>query len=476
MAKIEGTEFLAPKARMGLWWDPRDSDTNDAGELNPLPDRRKAGIMSASSEGHWQLLVSSVEPLDDNAVIRRFSDVAPRRESIWGRTRDGSVSLFDGWCVSPRSWLRTGHEETWVGNWWAESGGAWFVPQDIADRVEVEFDIAAAWSERGLGPCRDLDLMDAWDPVARRLDLPDVLERQTNIGDSAVKLRRECVSDCGTEAFSARIRTYFSIDGQTALNDVKDRWVRPLYELLSFCWAENARVVEVLARDAQDGRNVRLYYPEPLAPQPKPGSMDSGLTVSPFLCLGDLERLAIDFGTLLARYFDWIGRGHRSTLSLLIDSQGPLLDHSVGSRLLSATRSLEAFKKATDSGRGRVNLGSAIGELIAHSGPVGEDISRLWDLRGNKPLEKSVPEIRSRYAAHVGGVGNQRFATVDELLDLERHVAALQWLLRWQYLQALGICDGDAADLVTKSRGYKGMLRITEQRYGNSDVDSSQGP
>ena len=474
MAKIEQTEFLAPQARLGHWWDPQDSDANDAGELNLLPARRKAGVMSVSSEGHWQLLISSVEPLDHNAIIGNFADAAPRREAIWGSTREASVSLLDGWCVSPRLWQRTDHEETWVGNWWAESSGAWFGTEDMADRVEVEFDIAAAWSERGLGPCLDLDLADAWDPEARRLELPDVLEWQANIGDSVLRLRRECVKESGTETFSARIRTYFSVDDQIALKSVRDQWVRPLYELLSFCWAENAEVMEVSVKDAQHGRIARLHYPQPLTTRSKPAEKDPGLTTSPFLCLGDLERSGVDFEMLLTRFFDWIGRGHGPALTLLVDSQRPLLDRSVGARLLSATRSLEAFENATPSRRGKFKLDSAIGGLLDRCGSVGQDIARLWGLRGSKQFQNSVAELRASHATHVDRGSDQRFASVEELLDLERHVDALQWLLRWQYLQALGINCNDVTDLITRSRGYKGMLWLTEQRYGNSDAGSGQ--
>ena len=468
MSKTSSHDFLAPGARFGHWWNPRDSASNGNGVLKTLPDKCAAGVVAVRDEGHWQLLVSDVRRRGGETPAVPSAQGVERREAIWGETRDESVSLFDGWCVRPRSLLNNEHESVWVGDWRAESWGIWIEPRDMASCVEIEFDIAAAWSERSLGRVRDLDLSDSWNPQARSFQLPESLVRQVDIGDAQLRLCRECVTDSSAEALTTRIRTYFSIDDELPFADIQERWVRPLFELLSFFWADNARVTGVKARDALHGRWLRLHYPEPLATKEDSVRQNATLTHSQFVNLGDLTELGIEFETVLPRFFEWIGKGNAPALTLLIDSQRPLLDHSVGSRLLSAARSLEAYKKTTQGDNRNVNLGSAIEDLLSRSGPIGCEVARLWKLRDQRPFHSVVPELRAKHAAHGhSGGGDQQFASVTELLDLECHVNALQWLLRWQYLQGLEISENHATQLVSESRGYRGMSVVTEQQYRN---------
>lgn len=149
---------------------------------------------------------------------------------------------------------------------------------------------------------------------------------------------------------------------------------------------------------------------------------------------------------------------------LLVDSQSPLLDHSVGARLLSAIRSLEAFEKAR-TGMKRPKVDKAVSRLVDASGSVGDDIVGLWTQRGDQKLANSLPELRVRYAAH-GRPGDEgHFPPEAELLDQEWHLKALQWLLRRRYLQEMGLDPTDTIDLVANAIGYKDDCEAIRQHY-----------
>ena len=77
------------------------------------------------------------------------------------------VSLLDGIRIRQAHPFDDTPEERWVGDWSAESKSAWIRPEDRAKRVEIEFDVGAAWSERPRGYGFDVDLDDSWCPKLR---------------------------------------------------------------------------------------------------------------------------------------------------------------------------------------------------------------------------------------------------------------------------------------------------------------------
>ncbi|WP_420443119.1 hypothetical protein [Candidatus Poriferisodalis sp.] len=465
MTSYSEDDFLAPSARLGHWWVPRDTPTRSDGSLSHIPASSSAGVLAMRDEGHWQLLIRDIRPSGGLVPEDSFAIGVERRDSIWGETRDASVSLFDAWCLKPASRLNRESESVWTGNWWAESWGAWIEPDDLASRIEIEFDTAAEWSERGIGLIRDINLAEVWNPDTRTVVVPDTLVRQADVDGDQVCLRRECVIDASAETLSVRVRTFFAIEELVPFASIQERWVRPLFQLLSLCSAANARVTRIRARTAEHERWLTLHYPDPLGIKSDGDRSGTASAHTPFINLGSLRDCGVDFGGLLSNYFDWYRHGYAAALTLLIDSQEPLLDHSVGSRLLSAARSIETYKKTAQGSDANVNLGAALKDLLARSGPIGQDIIRLWDLRGEKPFHNSIPYLRQKHAAH-GPLGNDwRFESVAELQDLERHAGALQWLLRWQFLQGLGVSPHDATELVTSCRGYKGMLASTERQF-----------
>lgn len=461
MATIDRDHFLAPNGRLGHWWLPRSEDSDENGQLSALPARRETGILSSSKAGHWELLVSSNRQPGDEPIDEPWAGQLIRREAIWGKTNSGCVSLFDGACLRPRSQITSDTESTWMGNWSVESRSVWVRPEDRARHIEIELDAGAAWCEQTSGT--HIDLMDRWDSQEGTFDMPDALVLKARVANAKVQLRRECVPLVATNSFSVRLRTYFTIEDDLSYCEIKEKWVRPLYELLSFCCATNTNVVAVQARDFQSRRSVDVYYPQPLAragDRSKDGTTNQRVQ---FAGLAELVATGTDFETLLGTYFGLQSKGFGSVIAFLVDSQGALLDRSVGARFLSAIRSLEAYEKMHQPNQKRVNLKASTKKILDGSGQIGADIERLWSIHGLRSFANSIPELRNEFAAHGRSGDCDRFPTEPENLKLEQHLDALQWLLRWRYVQNFGISTKDAESLVTESTGYKHMIHVLER-------------
>lgn len=468
MTAIDRSHFLAPEGRLGQWWLPRNEDQNEHGNLPHLPIRREAGILASSEAGHWELLVSSTRRPGDETIDEPWANQLIRREVIWGVTNEDNVSLFDGMCLRPRSALTSDSESTWTGNWSAESNRAWVRPEDRARHIEVELDAGAAWSGQGCGLEADIDLRDHWDSETRTFGIPDALVRNADVASARIQLRLECEPLVTADSLSVRLRTYFAIEDDLSYREIGDKWVRPLYELLSFCCARNASVTGVRARDSHSGQWVNLRYPQPLAPVVNSTSADSASGRIQFASLRGLVAKGLDFETLLGAYVDLQSRGFGAVLASLVDSQGALLDQSVGARFLSAIRSLETFEKTRQPSQSSVNLKTTVKRLLNDSGQIGVDIKRLRRIDGSRGFAKSIPKLRNEFAAHGQSGDYGRFPTESENLKLGRHLAALQWLLRWRYVQDFGISAEAAESLVTESAGYRSMLRLLDQHEASS--------
>lgn len=450
---VEVPDFAAPGARLGHWWFPADSDAEQF-SLGGLPDRRQQGILASSDTGHWALQVSRMPLLEDNpAAVWQFAGLE-RTDTIWGKAQKGCVSLFDGMRIGPAFSIEADPQETWIGSWWAESPTAWIHPDDRADKVEVEFDVGTAWAESPRHHPPWLDLQDSWRPDSRTFTVPDPLVHEARIDGARLQLRSECVPNPSRSRFTLTMRTYFSIENDVPFRDIRTTWARPLFEFLSFFWLRSAKVLRVRARLRQTQRWFDLHYPNPLARSSRKHADDPARGPAPFCALGDLQTRGYDFATLLQRYFEWRQAGYAPAVAFLVDSQEPLLDHSVEARLLRAINSLEAFEKARTNTK-RIKLHRAVDQLIQSTGPVGAEIEDVWCEQSQPRFGKSLARTRATRAAHSTPGGEDHFPPEPALLDQEWHLTALQWLLRCRYLQSMGLSPAEAADLVTEAIDYQ---------------------
>ena len=145
--------------------------------------------------------------------------------------------------------------------------------------------------------------------------MPDALVYTAEIAGARLLLRRECMPLVAANSFSVQLRTYFAIEDDLSYREVGGKWVRPLYEFLSFCCARNANVTRVRALDSHSGSWVSLRYPQPLVPVAE--RTTPSLTSGPnqFASLGGLVDKGLRFETLLGTYFDMQSRGFGAVLA-----------------------------------------------------------------------------------------------------------------------------------------------------------------
>ncbi len=348
-----------------------------------------------------------------------------------------------------------------MGNWSVESRSVWVRPEDRARHIEIELDTGAAWCEQTSGT--HIDLTDNWDPQEGMFDMPDPLVLIARVGNAEVQLRRECLPTPAPNSFEVRLRTYFRVEDDLSYREIKETWVRPLYELLSFCCATNAKIVRVRAPDLQSGQHVDVCYPQPLA---RAGDQSKERTTEErvqFAGLAELVATGTDFETLLGNYLGLQSKGFGPVITSLVESQTALLDQSIGARFLSAIRSLEAYEKMHQPNQKSVNVKATTKKFLDNSGQIGEDIKRLCSIHGLRSFANAIPALRTEFAAHGRSHDAGKFPTEAENLMLEWHLEALQWLLRWRYVQEFGISTKNAESLVTESIGYKGMIQALTQ-------------
>ena len=473
MSDFQTPSFLAPDARLGHWWVPSDGDSDELSS-GGLPERREKGILTSSETGHWALLVSKMDLSgDDTTQDRRVAGV-PRRDAMWGKVPKTRVSLLDGMRIDPGSWFERDPQETWIGGWFAECPVAWIAPDERADKIEVEFDVGTAWAEKPRGYGYALNLNESWCPQSRTFTAPDPQAHHARIDSARLQLRSECDPDSSRLVFLATMRTYFRIEDNVTFRDIRTRWVRPLYELLSFFWLRSAKVVRIRARHSQHHKWFDLHYPQPLAPSGKQPTDDTTPSIAPFCTLGDILAKGHNFETLLQKYFAWRQGGYAPAVASLIESQNPLLDHSVSARLLNAINSFEAFEKTRTNTKRRFKLHHDVNKLVTAAGSVGSEIEDVWKHQGQKKFGNSLARLRTEYAAHSKQGNEKHFPTEPELLEQEWHLTALQWLLRQRYLESIGLHPTDAEALVTKAIRYREERAAIRTHYQLPEPDSSQ--
>ncbi len=353
----------------------------------------------------------------------------------------------------------------WRGEWYVESPTTWVETSSKVRRVDIEFVAGSAWSERPPGEGLDIDLQRQWDETVATFTRPEPIVYEAVVGDATVQLRRETEFKMPSDELFLRLATVLSVEDDVELGDVRDKWVVPLHDLVSFFWLKNPGVVWIRVQLAESGRTADVHYAGVLArvdedyKPPMSDRLAQLATVQGILAHG------YSFEDLICGYWQWRERGYGRALDLLIESQDPQLDQSIDARLLNAVKSLESYVRTQTGQSGRVNLRGASKQFLDGAGQIGDDIRGIWRERGRQYFENSIARLRDNYAAHEQSGTTDTSRSRDELLDQYWHLVALQWLLRRTYLQAMGIAIKAASDLVTDSLGYKKDCREMRDHY-----------
>ena len=458
------SRFLAPNARLGTWWTPDTTDADETGVLSSLPQRRIPGILTFQENGEWLLLLSRALPSSDEIEAEFWSSDLLRRDRILGSVAGRGYTLFDGTRTSWNTDIQTYLDEIWNGSWCLEAPRLWASENDRVEKLYVTIDAAATWSERPYGHGMHINLQEYWDRETDSFTVPPWISYQASIGSASVQLRRGCSWTLAADRLDLLLATQFEIDDDIELGSVRERWIRPLYDLLSFFWLQDPGVQEIQAKLQQHDQILDLHLMQPLTTAANHDATKSE-SEAPFATLEGIIAKGYSFQDLCGGFWDCRARGLDRAIELLNESQDSLLDRSVDAKLLNVTKSLEAYVNSTRADQKQVNVSKAIRQLLESSDEVGNEIQEIWRIRGRRYFENSIPEIRKRYAAHGQNSDSQRTRTDDELVDQYWHVIALQWLLRRRFLEEMGFDSRTSTELVVESRGYQKACEAMRSQY-----------
>ena len=458
------SRFLAPKARLGTWWTPDTEDADEDGVLLSLPGRRAPGVLTFQDNGEWTLLLSYALPSPEEIETEFWSTDLIRRERIFGNVAGRGYTLFQGTRTTWNTDLQTYLDEIWTGSSCVEASRLWVSGTDRLEKLYVAFDAAATWSERPHGHGVHVNLQDHWDRETDSFTLPPSVSYEASIDSGLVQLRRGCSCALSSDNLSVLLTTEFEVEDDVELGSVREKWIRPLYDLLSFFWLQDPGVRKIQAKLPQHNQLLDLHLVQPLTSEPEVDDPNRE-SQAPFATLEGIIAKGYSFQDLCGGFWDCRERGIGRAIELLNESQDSLFDRSIDAQLLNATKSLEAYVAATRPSKPRVNVSRAIKYLLEFTDAVGEEIQEIWRIRGRKYFENSIPEIRKAYAAHGQHGDSQGKRGEDELVDQHWHVVALQWLLRRRFLEEMGFDSGTSTELVVESRGYQKACEAMRVHY-----------
>ena len=353
------SEFLAPGARLGTWWVPADDDLNDEGGIGELPQRRDPGVLVPSTNGGWGLSLAR----QLHAGVSGFESLRTGRgkcDLMWGDVPGSAISLFDA--------IRTSHStdyshsySVWHGEWYVDSPTTWVDASRKVRPVNVAFAALAAWSERQPGLGLEIDLQGQWDETRTTFTRPEPAVYLAVVGDATVRLRRELVGTISSDKLDLWLSTWFSVEDDVELGDVRHKWVVPLHDFVSFFWLRNPGVawIRVQLAESKVLWPAEVHYAGRLARVDEEHQVQTSEQLAQFATLQGILAHGYSFQDLICGYWQWRERGYGRALELLNESQDPQLDQSLDAQLLNAVKSLESYVR-TQTGTNKVNLGKGV--------------------------------------------------------------------------------------------------------------------
>ena len=344
------SEFLAPGARLGTWWVPADDALNDEGDIGELPQRRDPGVLVPSTNGGWGLSLAR----QLHAGVSGFESLRTGREKcdlMWGDVPGSAISLFDA--------IRTSHStdyshsySVWHGEWYVDSPTTWVDASRKVRPVNVAFAALAAWSERQPGLGLEIDLQGQWDETRTTFTRPEPAVYLAVVGDATVQLRRELVGTISSDKLDLWLSTWFSVEDDVELGDVRHKWVVPLHDFVSFFWLQNPGVawIRVQLAESKVLWPAEVHYAGRLARVDEEHKVQTSEQLAQFATLQGILSHGYSFQDLICGYWQWRERGYGRALELLNESQDPQLDQSLDARLLNAVKSLESYMR-TQTGK-----------------------------------------------------------------------------------------------------------------------------
>ena len=465
---------------LGSWWLPNPSE--DASDYQ-LPEHRVSG--EVTGDGPWDLTtigsLLSEEPIPffgsrATTDMSRLRDMSNTPDAIWGTNAEGEcLSLFDLlWLGQSRqSNNPLGGTEKWHVGWYT-SGNAWVEPGEVGDHVVVRFDVLDDWAGNHI-PADHFVSEDG------SFQMPEATLYKGTVGDASITLSLDSRWWPTSGGFLGSRFSSFTIKDETVrLDEIAQKWARPLMILLELLTASPVRMTGTAVRlNSTPPLNrpllVDLY---PNLRQPKEESHIPRKHWEMLATRVDLEERGLAFPDLIRRFFAlYRDQKHKTALGLLCYSQSRILDKSADSELLTAFKAMELYHSAEVGGTdipppehrkridavvegapeewqawARRNLEDRNGKSLTTQLQEIMDLSSATGIR----LDEAWPNFCREMADNRNKAAHGRSTTIPSL-GLRCHAGAvgLRWLLRHLYLLKLGISETNADDLIQNASVFQ---------------------
>lgn len=436
-------------------------------------------IGSLTDEPMWSYMTKRVVDSEDELVTIRGTDSAGRSYSLLGCYDIQSITQFAS--------IRDGVQR-WGVSAIVEGSGIWVDPDTMVDEVAVSFRDLAAWAtDVGSSPF-DFDT-DAKVATFRW----DGFSDKSQVQDCEVELNHRFSWSHSDRRFVADASATLKISDTLEIQQLAERWIRPLNDLMSllamrpsFPTVIRASLAERFGQEHPTKVDVRIPQPLDEIDEDDPEQGFAKRQLEMLATRVALEDAGVTFGRLLEGWF--AARGcdkRRVAFERLADAQAKTSGFWFDDSLLHACISFESFHAARFDG-GVPEDADTTKILTGLQDAVPDSHKEALAYRLRTTRYKSFPERLREIAQSCGDTGRAILgaypnldADINKFRNRAAHtstaprdvtgqidvVIASQWLLRHSSLQALGISTDDCDALIIPNFTFKQHLRRLTARH-----------
>ena len=476
----------------GEWWvetrkcppeNYRPPKHTVAGELlaDGMSDWTLETIGTLTAEPIWQVMASRIVKTEDDLVSIRGTDNAGRSYSLLG--------CYDTQLTTQSSSIRGGVQR-WAVNTIVEGHGIWVDPDSEVEEISISFRDLAAWAT---------DVRNH--PVAIDEDTQVISFHQTwsdeegLIQECPVRLRHGYICSLSDSRFVADASASITISDTLKLQQVAEKWIRPINDLMSlfamrpsFPMSIRAHLVGRLRRERPIEIDIRI--PQPLDHVDKDDAEDRTVSrKSEMLATRvGLQEAGVTFEALLEGWFAVRDNDKlRVAFERLADSQAKTSGFSFDDSLLHVCNGLESLHAASFDGSESVDAETK--EILTRlQDSVPDSHKDLLSDRLATTRSKSFMAKAAEIAQSCGDTGRaildaypNLVADINKFRTRAAHantkprdpngqidvLIGSQWLLRHSLLQALGIATAACDAIILPNFTFENQLRRLEARHAS---------
>ena len=445
-----------------------------AGDLlaDGMSDWTLETIGSLTAEPIGQLMASRAVKTEDDLVTIRGTDNAGKSYSLLG--------CYDSQSIMQSSSIREGVQR-WAVNTIVEGNGIWVDTDSEVEEVILSFRDLAAWATDVRNPPFDID--DNAQVVSFQLEWND---EESLMQGYPVRLRHGFNWSSSDSRFVADASASITISDTLTLQQVAERWIRPINDLMSllamrpsFPISIRAHLLERFGRERPIEINIRI-----------PQALDNVDEVDAEKGVGSrqlemlatrvgLQEVGVTFEALLGGWFAVRANDRlRVAFERLADSQAKTSGFSFDDSLLHACNGLESLHAACFDGSESVDAETK--EILTRLQDVVPDSHKdLFSNRLATTRYKSFMKKADEVAQSCGDTGRAILEAYPNLVtDINKFrtraahantkprnatgqidvLIGSQWLLRHSLLRALGIATAKCDAIILPNLTFKNQL------------------